>query len=189
MFGNIAFDSINTSRNIYAVNNRIVISIFFNNVIIEKSISFRCRCCRQTKNCCTLKIVQNRLPFAINRAVALINDDKLKIIRRQFQIIAQRDNSLITVVVFERKEFFIFLIFVIISNCLTGQNSKQFLYCRNYYISANVVFVFQSVDLIQRTHRLLIFCTVKQAEFCFCLTSEIISVNKEQDPFSRCVIE
>ena len=80
-------------------------------------------------------------------------------------------------------------IFVIISNCLTGQNSKQFLYCRNYYVTANIVFVFQSVDLIQRAHRLLIFCAVKQAEFCFCLTCKIISVNKEQDPFSRCVIE
>ena len=61
--------------------------------------------------------------------------------------------------------------------------------CRNYYVTANIVFVFQSVDLIQRTHRLLIFCTVKQAEFCFCLSCKIISVNKEQDPFSRCVIE
>lgn len=38
-------------------------------------------------------------------------------------------------------------------------------------------------------NRLLIFCAVKQAEFCFCLSSEIIPVNKEQYPFSRCVIE
>ena len=58
--------------------------IGYSKEIIKERVRFRRRRCCKTKNLCVFEIIKNCFPFAVNRPMALVYNNKLEIIRRQF---------------------------------------------------------------------------------------------------------
>ena len=75
--------------------------------------------------------------------MALVNNDKLKVIGRQFQIVAKRYNFL-AMPFFVRLIQFIFGILVAVRESLSRQNSIEFLNSGNYNIAIDILFFLQS---------------------------------------------
>ena len=82
MLCDLGFNPVNARRNINTINDRIIVGVFFNDIVIKESICFRCRGGCQAKHMSAREVIQNRTPFSINRTMAFINNDELEVIWR-----------------------------------------------------------------------------------------------------------
>ena len=123
MLGNFRRDPVHTGRHIHAVHHRFLISVVLDDVLIKESIGFGCRRSSQTENMCISEVVEYCFPLAVNGAMAFIDDNQLKIVRRNPQVIAELHGHILF---FLRIlcGFLIFRIFAGFTQHLTGHNCK-----------------------------------------------------------------
>ena len=81
-FCDLCFYSIHPAIHIHTVNDTLLQCVVDNTVVIEKCHCFFNRCCSQTNQSCNVEIFQYLTPIFINRAVALIYDNHIKVIVR-----------------------------------------------------------------------------------------------------------
>ena len=123
----LSLDSIYSIINIYAISNRFLQCVVYNAIVIEECQCFRCRGCSKTYHLCAAEIVQDLTPIAIDRTVALINDNHIEEIWRQCKVC--RQSNLIHLVCS------VILIVISIIYLLTFQQREQTLNSTNYNIA------------------------------------------------------
>ena len=81
LLGNIRFNVINVLRNIHAVDHRLFVGVFADDVLIEEPEGAFVGGGGEADQK-GIKIVEHLFPKVVNGAVALINDDEVKLLNR-----------------------------------------------------------------------------------------------------------
>ena len=85
----LSLNSIYSIINIDTICNRLLQCVVYNSIVVEECQCLRCRGCCKTYHLCTAEIIQDLTPVAIDRTVALINDNHIKEIWRQCEVCRQ----------------------------------------------------------------------------------------------------